>query len=63
MNEYEEQEFLRFLFESGADYEAAVRRNGNVPWFEDPEKLEKLGLSGLRGVEARRALFMRRYGA
>ncbi|ORB67685.1 hypothetical protein [Mycolicibacterium tusciae] len=60
-----EQAFLRHI-ESTKNYFAAVRTNGNVPWFEDLEHLEKLepsypGISQRPGIEARRVFFTGRY--
>jgi hypothetical protein len=60
-----EQAFLRHLFNT-EDYFAAVRENGGVPWFDDPEHLAKLepsypGISEHPGIEARRMFFTGRY--
>ncbi|MGZ4542527.1 MAG: hypothetical protein ACXVXI_05260 [Mycobacteriaceae bacterium] len=60
-----EQVFLRHV-ESTENYFAAVRANGNVPWFEDLEHLEKLevsypGISQRPGMEARRMFFTGRW--
>ena len=47
-------------------YIDAVRANGGVPWFEDPEHLARLepafpGISEHPGIEARRMFFIGRY--
>ncbi|BBZ27868.1 hypothetical protein MMAD_21630 [Mycolicibacterium madagascariense] len=60
-----EQAFLRSVFNTEC-YFAAVRAAGDVPWFEDPDKLAKLedkcpGISQSPGEDARRILFNRRY--
>lgn len=60
-----EQAFLRHV-ESTENYFAAVRANGEVPWFEDPEHLATLepsfpGISEHPGIEARRMFFTGRY--
>lgn len=60
-----EEAFQRHLA-STANYFATLRANGNVPWFEDPEHLEKLepsypGISRHPGIEARRMFFTGRY--
>ena len=59
-----EAAFQRHL-ESTANYVAAIRRAGDLPWFQDPEHLAKLepsypGISERPGIEARR-MFSSRY--
>ena len=49
-----------------ATYFDAVRENGDVPWFDDPEHLARLepsfpGISDHPGIEARRMVFTGRY--
>lgn len=58
-------DFRRHL-ERTANYFAAVRANGDVPWFEDPQRLAALetrfpGISELSGEDARRVFFAARY--
>lgn len=60
--EQQEAAFQR-LVESQVNYFEQVRASGDVPWFEDPAKLAKLGIEHTDPMEARRELFMRRYGA
>jgi hypothetical protein len=55
-----EQSFQRYLA-SKVEYVAKIEANGNTPWFKDPEKLTKLGISGGTEEDRRRGLFMRRY--
>lgn len=45
----------------GAPYEAAVLEAGSVPWPLDEAKLSALGLDGMEPMQARRALWDRRY--
>lgn len=55
-----EDEFQRYM-ELKTEYFEEVEANGDVPWFKDPEKLAKLGISGDTEEDRRRQLFMRRY--
>lgn len=55
-----EAAFQRHL-ETTVNYFAAVEAAGDTPWFRSEDKLARLGLSGLSDIEARRALFMRRF--
>lgn len=61
-----EAAFQRYLG-SKVEYEKAITANGDVPWWQDADKLsalEKAGLGGLADaddIERRRALFERRY--
>jgi hypothetical protein len=60
------EEAFQQHFASMAPYFDAVRENGGVPWFEDPEHLAKLepafpGISEHPGIEARRMFFIGRY--
>lgn len=55
--------FQRHL-ERSENYFAAVEAAGDLPWYEDPEKLSKLesripGITSMDTKERRRALFMR----
>ena len=65
MTKDQEQDFQRHM-ENTVEYFAKVEAAGDTPWFDDPEKLARLeprcpGISGLRGLDARRALFAVRY--
>lgn len=57
--EFREAEFQQFLVDK-EPYFDAVREAGDLPWFEDPAKLARLGIT-TTGVDARRELFMRKY--
>lgn len=51
---------------STENYFTAVRENGGLPWFEDPEHLERLepsfpGISDHPGIEARRMFYTGRF--
>jgi hypothetical protein len=63
MSDEREAAFERHL-ERSENYFAAVEAAGDLPWYEDPEKLGRLepkipGISGMTTKERRRALFMR----
>ena len=58
-NEQREAAFQRTLA-STVNYFQAVRDAGDLPWFEDPAKLARLGITST-GVDAQRELFIRRY--
>ncbi len=57
--EAREAEFQQFLVDK-QPYFQVVRDAGDVPWFEDPVKLARLGITST-GVDARRELFMRKF--
>ncbi|AQT81378.1 hypothetical protein B1R94_22175 [Mycolicibacterium litorale] len=59
--EDEREAAFQSYLESTVNYFAAVEAAGAAPWFEDPVKLAKLGITTTDPTEARRELFYRRY--
>jgi hypothetical protein len=57
--EAREAEFQQFLTDK-EPYFQVVRDAGDLPWFEDPAKLARLGITST-GVDAQRELFVRKY--
>lgn len=61
-----EARFQQYL-DSKVEYAKAITANGDVPWWEDADKLsalEKVGLTGIAegdDIDRRRRLFERRY--
>lgn len=60
-----EAAFQRHL-DGTVNYFAAIRAAGDLPWFEDAERLERLeerypGISRLPAIDARRLFFAGRY--
>lgn len=60
-NEQDREEAFQRYMELKVEYFLEVVEAGDLPWFNDPEKLAKLGISGDTEEERRRQLFMRRY--
>jgi len=64
--ERREDAFQRYLG-STVEYERAINTNGDVPWWQDADKLSALEKAGLTGIadaddiERRRDLFYRRW--
>lgn len=67
MTDEEREAAFQFHLQRTEAYFAAVRENGDVPWFECPEHLAKLeqqafpGISEHPGEEAHRMFFLGRY--
>lgn len=60
------EEAFQHHLDKSENYVAAIREAGDVPWWENPEKLAKLenkipGISAMTPDERRRALFMRHH--
>ncbi|WP_071289462.1 hypothetical protein [Mycolicibacterium llatzerense] len=55
-----EAAFQRLLANT-VNYFEKVEAEGDLPWFKDPEKLDRLGIKATDPIEARRELFYRQY--